>query len=320
MPRRYAAALVLLLASAASAFAQDYPTKPIKIVVGFPPGGSNDIVARIVAPKLGEILGQPVVVENKPGANATIGTDFVAKSAPDGYTLLLASASPLVITPHTFAKIPYDTLKDFAGITTVGVTPEAIAVNPSVPVKNLKELVELARTRDVTLSSSGNGGMPHLAIELFKDVSKGRVVHVPYKGAGPAVTDTLGGHVDGIVMDLPPLFTQIKEGKLRLLAITSDQRAEALPDGPTSVEQGFPTFVAVNWVGVLAPARTPRAVIDRLHAALLKVVADPGVRDALLKSAVGPSTMKSPADFQAFLQKEFDRWGKVARDSNAKSD
>jgi tripartite-type tricarboxylate transporter receptor subunit TctC len=318
MPR-LASLLVSLLVLAAPAFAQDYPAKPIKLIVGFPPGGSNDIVARIVAPRLSEALGVPVVVENKPGANATIGTDLVAKSAPDGYTLLVASASPLVITPHTFAKIPYDTLKEFAGVSMIGVTPEAIAVNPKVPVSTLKELVELSRTRDVTLSSSGNGGMPHLAIELFKAASGGRIIHVPYKGAGPAVTDTLGGHVDGIVMDLPPIYAQIKEGKLKLLGITSDTRAAVLPDSPTTVEQGFPTFVAVNWVGLVAPAKTPRAVIDKLYAALVKIVADPQVRDQLAQNAVGPATME-PAAFQRFLASEFERWGKVARDSNAKAD
>lgn len=317
---RLAACALTLFAPWGGAGSQEYPTKPIRLIVGFPPGGSNDIVARIIAPRLGESLGVPVVVENKPGANATIGTDFVAKSAPDGHTLLVASASPLVITPHTFSKIPYDTLRDFAGITTVGVTPEAIAVNPSVPARNLKELAELARTRDVTLSSSGNGGMPHLAIELFKSASKGRIVHVPYKGAGPAVTDTIGGHVDGIVMDLPPLYAQIKEGRLRVLAITSDRRAEVLPDAPTSVEQGFPSFVAVNWVGVLAPAKTPRAVVDRLHAVLVKIASQPQVKEELAKVAVSSSSMASPEVFQRFLKEEFDKWGKVARDSGARAD
>jgi tripartite-type tricarboxylate transporter receptor subunit TctC len=317
---RLAACALALIAPWGGAGSQEYPAKPIRLIVGFPPGGSNDMVARIIAPRLGVSLGVPVVVENKPGANATIGTDFVARSAPDGYTLLVASASPLVITPHTFSRIPYDTLRDFAGITTIGVTPEAIAVNPSVRAKNLKELVELARTKDVTLSSSGNGGMPHLAIELFKSASKGRIVHVPYKGAGPAVTDTVGGHVDGIVMDLPPLFAQIKEGRLRLLAITSDRRADVLPDSPTSVEQGFPSFVAVNWVGVLAPAKTPRAVVDRLHAVLVKIASQPQVREELAKVAVSSSTMPAPDAFQRFLKDEFDKWGKVARDSGARAD
>jgi tripartite-type tricarboxylate transporter receptor subunit TctC len=316
MTRRILAFLACL--AAVTAFAQDYPNRPIKFIVGFPPGGSNDIVARIIAPKLSEALGQPVVVENKPGANATIGTEFVAKSQPDGYTLLVASASPLVLAPNT-GKTPYDTLKEFAGITMVGVTPEAIAVHPSVPAKTLKELVEIAKTRDVTLSSSGAGGMPHLAIETFKAASRGRIVHVPYKGAGPAITDTVGGHVNGVVMDLPPLLNQIKEGRLRVLGITSDQRASALPDVPTTVEQGYPTFIAVNWLAVLAPSATPKPVIDKLHAALVKIVADPAVRESLLKVAVEPSSSKSPADFQKFLQSEFDKWGKVARDAGVKS-
>ncbi len=308
------------LAAPGTAHAQEYPNKPVKVIVGFPPGGSNDIVARIVAPKVSEILGQPVVVENKPGANATIGSDYVAKSAPDGYTLLLASASPVVIAPHTFAKIPYDTLKEFQGITTIGVTPEALAVHPSVPAKNIKELVDLSRTKQITISSSGSGGLPHLAIELLKSVTKGNILHVPYKGAAPAITDTIAGHVNGIVMDLPPLYAQIRDGKLRPLAITADARAAVLPDVSTSVEQGFPDFIAVNWVGVFAPARTPRAVVEKLHAAFVKATHDPAVQAQLNKNAVAPSTMASPDAFQKFLQTDYERWGKIAKESGAKAD
>lgn len=322
LPRRIAGffAAVACLAAIGAAHAQDFPNKPIKVIVGFPPGGSNDIVARIVSPKVSEILGQPVVVENKPGANATIGSDYVAKSNPDGYTLLIASASPVVIAPHTFAKIPYDTLKEFQGITTIGITPEALAVHPSVPARNIKELVELSRTRQVTLSSSGSGGLPHLAIELLKSVTKGNILHVPYKGAAPAITDTIAGHVNGIVMDLPPLYAQIRDGKLKPLAITADKRAALLPDVPTSVEQGFPDFIAVNWVGVFAPSKTPKAVVEKLHAAFVKATQDPAVQAQLNKNAVAPSTMASPADMQKFLTADFERWGKIAKESGARSD
>ena len=302
-----------------AARADEYPVKTIRIIVGFPPGGSNDIVARIIAPRLGEAFGQPVVVENKPGANATIGTDFVAKSPADGYTLLVASASPLVITPHTFAKIPYDTLKEFAGVGLVGVTPEALAAHPSFPARNLRELAELAKTRDVTIASSGNGGMPHLAIELLKSASRGRIVHVPFKGAGPAITDTLGGHVNAVLMDLPPLVGHIKDGRLKPLALTAESRSEFVPDLATSAEQGYASVIAVNWVGVLAPAATPKAVVDKLNAAIAKIVAMPAVREQLSKAAVSPKTM-APEQFQRFLADEFERWGKVAKESGAKSD
>ncbi len=297
------------------AFAQDYPNKPVRMVVGYPPGGSNDIVARIIAPRLAEALGVSVVVENKAGVSGAIGADFVAKSAPDGHTLFLASASPVVITPHTIPKIPFNTLTDFAPINTVGLTPEAIAVAPSLGVKNLKEMLALARTRQVSLASSGTGGLPHLTIELLIQASKGNIVHVPYKGAGPAVSDTLAGHVNGIVMDVPPLFPFIQDKRLHALAVTSAKRVEFLPNVPTAQEE-LPGFNVTNWVGLFAPAKTPKPVVDKLNAALGKVVAREDVRAQLLKVAVVPSTMSSPEAFQQFVAAEFHRWGKLVKDKN----
>jgi tripartite-type tricarboxylate transporter receptor subunit TctC len=309
-----------VLAATGVAQAQDYPSRPINLVVGFPPGGSNDMVARILAPKLGEVLGVPVVVINKAGSNALIGTDYVAKAAPDGYTLTLASASPLVISPATYAKMPFDAQKDLVGITTVAATPELIAVHPSVPVHNLAELIALTKTREVTLSSSGNGGLPHLAIELLRTATNGRLLHVPYKGAGPAVVDTVGGHVDGVIMDLPALQALVKDGKLRPLAITNRQRSLLLPDTPTSVEQGVPTLLAFNWFAVMGPAKLPRPVVDKLHAALLKVANSPEVRQAMLKIGIEPMTHPSPEAFAAFMREETVRWGKIAHDSGARAD
>jgi tripartite-type tricarboxylate transporter receptor subunit TctC len=318
MKKLFAALCLALLPLAAGA--QDYPTKPIKLVVGFPPGGSNDVVARIIAPKLAEILGQPVVVENRPGANATLGTDFVAKSAPDGYTLTLGSLSPLVISLATYANIPYDTAKDFAPINTVALTPEVIAVHPSTPAKTLPELVALSRQKQVTLSSSGNGGLPHLAIELLKNVSKGDFLHVPYKGAGPAVIDTLGGHVNGVVMDLPAVATQVKEGKLRAVAVTNRQRTSVLPDVPTSGEQGLGGVQAVNWFALMAPKGTPAPIVAKLNDALLKTVSLPQVKEEFAKVGVEPFTQSSPEVFRKFLDDEIARWGKIARDAGAKAD
>jgi tripartite-type tricarboxylate transporter receptor subunit TctC len=303
-----------------AAAAQDYPHKPIMLVVGFPPGGSNDVVARIIAPKMAEILGQPIVIENRPGANATMGTDYVAKAAPDGYTLTLGSLSPLVISLATYANIPYDTARDFAPINTVALTPEVIAVHPSIPVKTLPELVALSKKGQVTLSSSGNGGLPHLAIELLKNLSKGDFLHVPYKGAGPAVIDTLGGHVNGVVMDLPAVSTQVKEGKLRALAVTNRERNAVLPNVPTSGEQGLPGLQAVNWFALMAPKGTPAPVVAKLNAALLKTVALPQVKEELAKVGVEPFTQASPEAFRKFLNEEIVRWGKVARDAGARSD
>src|SRR5436190_11037454 len=248
---------ILGAAACSAAFAQPYPTKPIRLIVGFPPGGSNDIVARQLAPKLTQLLGQQVVVENRPGANATIGTDQVAKAAPDGYTIMLGSSSPLVISPFTYPNLPYDTLRDLAGITTVASTPEMIAIHPSVPARNLKELVALAKSQPgkLAFASSGNGGLPHLAIELFKTLGKVNVLHVPYKGAGPAAIDLIGGHVHAMIIDMPALAPYVKNGKLRGIATTAERRAALLPDLPTSGEQGMPGLIAVNWFAIMAPAR-----------------------------------------------------------------
>ncbi len=301
--------------------AQDYPNKSISLIVGFPPGGSNDIVARLFAPKLTEILGQAVVVVNKSGSNGLIGTDFVAKAAPDGYTITVASASPLVISPHTFAKIPFNTLKDLVGITTIAQTPELLAIHPSVPAKSLKELIDLSKTRRVTISSSGSGGLPHLVIELLRTAAgSGDIIHVPYKGAGPAIADLLGAHVDGIIVDLPPLYPLVQDGRLRAIAITNTQRAVLLPNTLTSVEQGYPDILAFNWFGVMAPAKTPQPIVDKLYAALVRAANSPDLVEAMRKVGVEPFVQSSPKAFGEFLKKETDRWGVVARASGAKSD
>jgi tripartite-type tricarboxylate transporter receptor subunit TctC len=323
--RAFSAAAALLAATAglcgaAEAQAQDYPARPITLVVGFPPGGSNDIVARILAPKLGELLGTSVVVVNKPGSNALIGTDFVARSAPDGYTITLASASPLVISPNTYSKMPFDPVKDLTGITAVAATPELLAVHPSVAAKTLPELIALSKTRRVTLSSSGNGGLPHLAIELLRTASQGNFLHVPYKGAAPAMTDAAGGHVDGVIMDLPALQALVKDGKLRPLAITNKERSPALPQTSTSVEQGFPTVLAFNWFAVLGPAGLPKPIVDKLHKALVGAVQSAQVREAMLNVGVEPMSHDSPEAFSGFMRDELQRWGKVARESGARAD
>ena len=318
--RTVCAALACCALAGGAAFAQDFPgTKPIRLIVGYPPGGSNDIVARIIAPPLGEALGTTVIVENKAGVSGVIGADFVAKAPADGYVLLAASASPLVITPHTLAKVPFNTLNDFTPINTVGLTPEAIAVGPGLNVTSLKELLVLSKTCQISLASSGTGGLPHLTIELLIQASKGNIVHVPYKGAGPAVTDTLAGHVNGIVMDVPPLYPLIQDGRLKALAVTSDKRVEFLPNVPTAQDE-LPGFNVSNWVGVFAPARTPKAVIDRINEGLKKVVARPDVRAQLLKVAVVPSILPSTEAFARFVGDEYGRWGKLVKEKNIVSE
>ena len=304
------------------AWAQAYPNKPIRVIVGFPPGGSNDIVARILAPKLGEIIGAQVVIENRPGANATIGTEFVAKSAPDGYTVTLGSASPLAISPHSYSKLPYDTVRDFVGVTTVAMTPEALAIHPALPAKDLKSLVALAKMHPGKLDfvSSGNGGLPHLAIELFKTLANINLQHVPYKGAGPAIVDLMGGHVQGIIIDFPAVYPHMKAGKLKGIALTAEKRLSLMPELPTSGEQGLPGLVAVNWFAIMAPQKTPAAVVSRLHGALVKTANAPDMKDKLAALGIEPYTKDSPQEFADFLRDELVRWGKVAKASGARAD
>ncbi|WP_158238279.1 Bug family tripartite tricarboxylate transporter substrate binding protein [Pollutimonas nitritireducens] len=295
--------------------AEKFPSRPVTMVVGYPPGGSNDIVARIVAPALGEALGTTIVVENRAGAGGIIGAGHVAKAKPDGYTVLLSSVSPVVLTPQTMTKAPFDSMKDLTAINTVGLTPEAIAIGPTLKVKSLKELLDLARSKQITLSSSGAGGLPHLTIELLKQASKGNIVHVPYKGAGPAVTDTLAGHVDGIVMDLPPLYALIKDGRLNALAVTSEDRVSFLADVPTAREV-LPNFNVVNWIGVFAPAGTPADVLTQIDEAIKKTIARPDVKKQLENVAVVPSVLAGPEAFQSFFATEYKRWGAVLKEAD----
>ena len=313
---------VAALGAIAPAAAQEYPSKPIRMIIGFPPGGSNDIVARLVGPRVGELLGQQVVIENRPGANATIATEYVARAAPDGYTMLLGSVSPLVLSLFTYSKLGYDTQRDLAGIGTVAMTPELIAVHPSLPARSLKELVALAKTQPgkLTFASAGNGGLPHLAIELFKSLGQINLLHVPYKGAGPAVTDLLGGHVTGMAMDLPPLLPHVKAGKMRALAVAAHQRTPLLPDLPTAGEQGMKDLIAVNWFAIVTPAKTPRPVQEKLHAAFVKAAQAADMQERLRGQGIEPMTSASLEAFTKFLQGELKRWGEVAKASGARAD
>ena len=311
-----------LVAYSSTALAQEYPSKPLRLIVGFPPGGSNDIIARYIAPKLGEVLGQQVVVENRPGANATIATEFVARAAPDGYTLTLASASPLAISPHTYSKIGYDTARDFAGITTVAMTPELVAVHPSLPARSLQELIALAKSQPgkLNFASAGNGGLPHLAIELFKSLAKVNVQHVPYKGASPAAVDVIGGHIEGMIMDFPAIYAYVKQGKMRGLALAAEKRTPLMPEIPTAAEQGLPGLLAVNWFAVMAPAKTPRSTQEKLHSALVRVAGAPDMKERFNAVGIESMTSASPEAFAKFLQSELARWGKVAKASGARAD
>ncbi|MBL6454073.1 tripartite tricarboxylate transporter substrate binding protein [Belnapia sp. T6] len=311
---------VLATPTTAQTQGASFPERPITLVVGFSPGGSNDVTARVIAPELSRLFRVPVLVENRVGAAGTIATNYVAKSNPDGYTLVVTSASPLVLAPHTTDNIPYDTMRDLAGITLLGVTPEVLALSPRIAASNLGELVGLAQTRDVSLASAGSGGLPHLAIELFRSTAPGaRILHVPYKGAAPAVTDALAGHVDGVVVDLPAVQAHIRAGRLRGLAVANERRSEFLPDIPTSGEQGRPAFIAVNWLALAAPARTPPLVLERLRGALVEVMQVRSVKDALAEAGVEVQLSQDRPEFQRFMAAEYEKWGGIARAANVRS-
>ena len=302
--------------------AQEYPSKPVRLVIGFPPGGANDIIARLISPKLTESLGANFIVENRPGANAMLGTDHVAKAAPDGYTIGLAGLSPLVMTTFTYAKVPYDSINDFAGITTVVMSPILIVVHPALPARSLKEFVALAKAQPGKLDfgTAGAGGATRMVIELMKLSANINVQAVAYKGAAPALTELLGDHVQGMVMDLPVLYPSVKSGKLRALAITPAQRSPLLPDVPTVSEQGMPSMQSTNWYAIMAPAKTPRPIVERLHGAITKAAHAPDLKEKFLSGGFEPMTSTTPEAYTAFLKQEFARWSKVAKAANIKAE
>jgi tripartite-type tricarboxylate transporter receptor subunit TctC len=316
--RLLAAAAIALLA-AAGVQAQDYPTRPIKVVIAFPAGGPTDFVGRLLADKLKDLLGQPVIIENKAGANGAIGADFVAKSAPDGYTLFLTTSGAVTITPNLRTDTPYDTVRDFAPISRVVSVNEVLAVRPDLAAKSAKDLAAMAMAKPGALAfaSTGVGSPPHLALELFQAAAGVKFVHVPYRGAAPAITDLLGGQVIAMFADAPVLLPQIQAGKLKALAVAAAQRNPVLPDVPTLVEQGYAGMDADNWYGLLAPAKTPPAIIAKLNAALRAALADADVKQKLVKTGAAP-TPSTPEEFARFLRDELARWGKVIREKGIK--
>jgi tripartite-type tricarboxylate transporter receptor subunit TctC len=309
---------IALAALPSSALSQAYPSKAVRMIVPFPAGGSTDIVGRTVAQKLSEMWGQPVVVDNRPGGGTTIGTDAVAKAAPDGYTLLVTPA-PFTINPSLLARLPYDALADFAPITLINTTPLVVVVNPGVPAKSVKELIALAKARPGKLNfgSSGTGGSNHLAGELFNAMAGVKMVHIPYKGNAPALVDLVGGHVDLVFNGLTSALPLIKGGKLRALAITSIQRSGALPDLPTVDETGLKGFAAVAWNGLSAPARTPREVIAKINADVIKIVNAPELRERLKAEGSDP-VGNSTEQYAAFLRDEVAKWAKVIKFAGVK--
>jgi len=314
--------LVLVLAAAAAAAqAQTYPTKPIRMIVGFPPGGGTDVVARVIAQKLSEWYGQPVTVENRPGATGTIGADVVAKSPGDGYTLLMGHVNSTGIAPNLFSKIPYDAIKDFAGVAYVGYVPNVLAVHPSVPAKTMKELIALAKSKpgEMNYASSGNGSTQHLAGEMFKQLTGVSIVHVPYKGSGDAIKDLLAGVVSMNFDTMPPVMEHIRSGRLRGLAISTSRRLPQLPDVPTFEEAGLTGFDITNWYGVMAPAATPRDIVLKLNADINRAMLVPEVR-ARLEGVGTQLKEQSAADFDAFMKTEVAKYSRLVKAAGIKVD
>jgi len=312
-------ALIAVIASAA--MAQSFPTRPIRVVVPFPAGGTTDVLARAAAQKLSETLGQPTVVDNRPGAGGNIGAELVAKSPPDGYTLLMGTVGTHAINPSLYPRMPYDHVRDFAPVILVAGVPNVLVINPALPVNSVQELIAYAKANPgkLNFASSGNGTSIHLSAELFKTMTGVQITHIPYKGSAPALQELMGGQVQLMFDNLPSSLALIKGGKLKALAVTSKERAAALPDVPTIAESGLPGFEASSWFGLLAPAGTPQPVIAKLNAEIAKWLATPEAKEKLLAQGANAAG-GTPEDFARHIAAETAKWQKVVKDSGAKVD
>jgi len=313
-------AALAAVGAAGPVVAQSYPDKPIRMLVGFPPGGAADILGRFAAQTLSSRLGQQVVVDNRGGAGGVIATEIVAHAAPNGYTLLFTSI-PHVINPHLYKKVDYDAFKDFTPVVQFVAVPLMMATTVSFPAKSVKELIAVAKAKpgQINYASGGNGASSHLAMELFKSMSGTQMNHIPYKGTGPLITDLISGQVSVTIASAVPLLPQVQAGKLRGLAVTGAKRAGALPDMPTIAESGVPGYEVTNWFGVLAPAGIPRAIVMRLNAELNSGLATPELREQL-RAQTADAAGGTPEAFAAIIKADFAKWGKVVRDINLKLD
>ena len=315
---KHGALLGAALFLAAPAIAQNYPGKPVRVIVPYAAGGNTDFTARTLATRLSEIFGQQVIVENRPGGATNIGSEAVARAAPDGYTLLMGGASN-AINMSLFAKLPYDTLRDFTPVVWCVQGANVLAAHPSLPAKNLKELIALARAQPgkLNFASSGIGSSNQMAGELLKVMAKINIVHVPYKGNAPALTDAVGGHVELLFVGVPALIPHLQSGRLRAIGIGSLKRFAAIPEVPTFDESGLPGYESTNWFGLLAPAKTPREIVARLNAESGKVLASPEVRDRFLNDGL-VSKGGSPESFGKFIQSEIEKYAKVVKATGLK--
>ena len=308
--------LAAALAVAANATAQTYPARPVNLVVGFAPGGGTDTVARVMQRKLGEYLGQTIVVENRAGAGGTIAATVVAKADPDGYTILLATIAALAVAPHLNSKLPYKPLVDFAPISMATVSGNVLVVHPSVQAKTLAEYVKEANSKPggIAYGTSGVGSAGHLAGELFRLTAKANLTHVPYKGGGPAMSDLLGGQIPSVFASATTATPQVKAGKLRALGSTGTKRSAALPDVPTIAEQGYPGYQATNWYAYVAPAKTPKDIVARLNREIVKTLNDPETHAAILKQGEEP-TPSTPEELAQHMASEYTTWGRVIKEA-----
>ncbi len=310
-----------LLAASFAVHAQAYPAKPVKIIVAFTPGSATDILARVVAEQLTRAMGQPFVVENKPGAGGSVGAEQAKNAPPDGYTLIAAGSGPFGINPAIYKSLPYDPIKDFELIANIVLTPQTLVVGTQSPYKSVKELVAAAKAKpgEIAYASLGNGSTSHLTMEAFQSAAGVKLNHIPFKGSSDAQTQLIGGSVPLMSDTVPGVLSQVKAGKLRAIGVAIPQRSPYLPDVPTLDEQGYPGFESVGWIGLAAPAKTPPAILDRLNAEIRKMLQDSAVKARFEQLAFTP-VGDSRAEFTAFVKSEIAKWSKVAKDSGAKAD
>jgi tripartite-type tricarboxylate transporter receptor subunit TctC len=311
----------LMLAAAPAAVAQPYPAKPIKLIAPSTPGDAPDVIARLVADKLSLVLGQQVVVENKPGAGGVVGSDAVAKAAPDGYTLIMGNAGSHGINAAVYAKLPYDIQRDFAPVSQIAVAPNIFVINPDIPAKTIQEFIAYAKARPGKLgyASGGNGSSSHMSMELFKSMTGVDLIHVPYKGSSPALTDVVAGQDAIMVVNMPPAVPLVKAGRLRALAVTTSTRSPLMPEVPTVAESGLPGYETVAWFGVLAPAGTPKDVIDRLSAEMAKIARSPEMRERLISLGAEP-VGSTPEQFAAIIGRDIAKWTALSKAVGIKVD
>ena len=325
MKRRLCSALLTLpwlwLGLCGPATAQSFPTRPVRIIVPFPPGGATDVVARTLGARLSQLWKHPVVIENKPGGGGNIGADAVAKAEGDGYTLLLASPAEITINPHLYAKLPFDPVKDFVPVMRVASAPLVLTVNSKSVFKRPQDLVKqsVADARGLSYASSGTGGPQHLAGELFRVITQGNFVHIPYKGGSPAIADLLGEQVDFFFAVVPPALPHLNSGRLRAIAVTTETRSQLLPSVPTLSESGYPGFQIENWQGLFAPRATPQRIVDQIAADSRTVMADNTFRETLNASGASPAVLM-PKEFDAFVKSESSKFSRLVKESGAKAD